>query len=202
MRPDPFQALPETVEVGGKTVRIDPSFRVGIAIEMEALSDGEPDAAGLLARFYRGDIPDDIPGAVREMLDFYRGPKRQDDDRPKGKDKGGRAYDFVQDAEVILSSFLSSYGIDLTTADLHWWTFRRLMFNLPHDCNFMQRVAYRTADLSQMSKAQKKHYKKMRDLYAIHNEGRRKMTVEERDAALLAKVERRYREATEKQAER
>lgn len=194
MRRDPFGLTPDAVVVGGRSVSIDPSFRVGVAIEMEALSS-DPDVVGLLHRFYLGRIPEDVSAAVQAMLDFYRGPRRDGDtDRPAKA--SGRAYDFDADAEVIMSSFLSCYGIDLTTTDMHWWTFRRLLFNLPPDSGFMQRIAYRTVDLSGLSGAQRKHYKRMRDLYAIRDDGdQHKMTAAESEAALLAKVERRYQEA-------
>ena len=60
----------------------------------------------------------------------------------------------------------------------------------------MQRIRYRTADISKMSKEEKKHYKKMRALYAIKDDRRREVqTVEERDAALIEKVRKRYQEA-------
>ena len=196
MKPNPFQALPDYVEIGGRRIDIDPDFRVGIAIETEALESEEPDVAGLLTLFYRHDIPNDVAGAVSAMLDFFKGYDREKEQKVAGKSPG-RWYDFGQDADVLLSSFLSAYGIDLSTASIHWWTFRRLMLNLPADSPFMQRVHYRTADLTKLPKSQRKHYKKMRALYAIHAKARpgQAMTAEERDAALLERVRRRFEEA-------
>lgn len=196
MKANPFQTLPDHVEIGGRRVTIDPDFRVGVAIEMEALESEEPDVAGLLSLFYRQDIPADVAGAVQAMLDFFKGYDRLEERKKVGKSPG-RWYDFAQDADVLLSSFLSAYGIDLSTASIHWWTFRRLMLNLPMDCPFMQRVHYRTADLSKLPKSQRKHYKKMRELYAIRTRVRSgpAMTAEERNAALLEKVQRRFEEA-------
>lgn len=50
-----------------------------------------------------------------------------------------------------------------------------------------------------MSKEEKKHYKKMRALYAIKDDRRREVqTVEERDAALIEKVRKRFEEAKRK----
>lgn len=200
MRTNPFRALPDHVEVNGRQVQIDPSFRVGVAIELEVLKEEKPDVAGLLSLFYRGSVPADVKAAVDAMLGFFRGYNQADGEPKQGdKKKGGRVYDFEQDAEAISSSFLTYYNIDLTKADLHWWEFRRLLFNLPHESNFMQRIMYRTADLNKLDRTRRKHFKKMREIYAINDTvGRKKhMTVEERDAELLAQINRRYQEAEE-----
>lgn len=200
MRANPFRALPDHVEVSGKRVPIDPSFRVGVAIELEVLKEEKPDVAGLLSLFYRGSVPADVKAAVDAMLGFFRGYNQADGELKQGdKKKGGRVYDFEQDAEAISSSFLAYYNIDLTKTDLHWWEFRRLLFNLPHESNFMQRIMYRTADLNKLDRTRRKHFKKMREIYAIKDTVDRKkhMTVEERDAELLAQINRRYQEAEE-----
>lgn len=200
MRTNPFRALPDHVEVNGKRVLIDPGFRVGVAIELEVLKEEKPDVAGLLSLFYRGSVPADVKAAVDAMLGFFRGYNQADGELKQGdKKKGGRVYDFEQDAEAISSSFLAYYNIDLTKTDLHWWEFRRLLFNLPHESNFMQRIMYRTADLNKLDRTRRKHFKKMREIYAIKDTVDRKkhMTVEERDAELLAQINRRYQEAEE-----
>lgn len=200
MRTNPFRALPDHVEVNGKRVPIDPSFRVGVAIELEVLKEEKPDVAGLLSLFYLGSVPADVKAAVDAMLGFFRGYNQIDGEPKQGdKKKGGRVYDFEQDAEAISSSFLTYYNIDLTKADLHWWEFRRLLFNLPHESNFMQRIMYRTADLNKLDRTRRKHFKRMREIYAIKDTVDRKkhMTVEERDAELLAQINRRYQEAEE-----
>lgn len=200
MRTNPFRALPDHVEVNGRQVPIDPSFRVGVAIELEVLKEEKPDVAGLLSLFYRGSVPADVKAAVDAMLGFFRGYNQADGEPKQGdKKRGGRVYDFEQDAEAISSSFLTYYNIDLTKTDLHWWEFRRLLFNLPHESNFMQRIMYRTADLNKLDRTRRKHFKKMREIYAIKDTVDRKkhMTVEERDAELLAQINRRYQEAEE-----
>ena len=196
MKANPFQTLPDHVEIGGRWVTIDTDFRIGVAIETEALESEEPDVAGLLSLFYRREIPGDVAGAVQAMLNFFKGYDKQAEGKKVGKSPG-RWYDFSQDADVLLSSFLSAYGIDLSTASIHWWTFRRLMLNLPTDCPFMQRVHYRTADLTKLPKSQRKHYKRMRELHAIRAKARSgpAMTAEERDAALMERVQRRFEEA-------
>lgn len=182
--------------MNGRDVRIDSGFRMGVAIEMELLS-GEPDAAGLLTAFYPEGVPQPYEEAAERMIWFYTGRDVPESRIDAGADEKprARAYDFGQDADALLASFLDAYNIDLTSAQLHWWTFRRLMMNLPPDTPFMKRIHYRTADLKKLGKEERKHYKKMRALYALKRPEGPAMTVEERDAALKEKVRRRFEEA-------
>lgn len=194
MRPNPFEQLPDTVEVGGARVRIDPDFRIGVAIETEMLTDA-PDVDGLLRAFYPDGVPQDVEAAADRMIWFYAHTDEagQDDETPRGS--SARWYDFTQDADALLASFQQAYGIDLERDSLHWWKFRRLLFGLPPETPFMQRVHYRVADLDKLPKEQRRHYRKMRRLYALRQPERRKMTAAERDAAMKARVQRRFEEA-------
>lgn len=197
MKPNPFRALPESVEIDGKIYPIDFDFRLGVAIETEILGEEKPDVFRLLQLFYMGSIPQNVSKAVTEMVDFFK--IEETESKHAESKKGGRVYDYTMDADVILASFLTAYGIDLSAVSLHWWTFRRLMLNLPPDTPFMQRVKYRTADLKKLSKDERKHYKKMQALYAIKKHPHERFTsVEERDAALKEKVRRMHEEARKK----
>ena len=198
MQVNPFREFPESVTVGGIEYPINSDFRVGIAIETEVLSGEKPDVPGLLSLFYCGSIPENLDEAVDRMVEFYACDSGSA--QRNGNTKGGRQYDFDMDADVLLASFLSAYGVDLTAEKMHWWTFRRLMLNLPADSPFMERVRYRVADTKKMTGEERKHYKKMQRLYAIKKNKAGGMTVEERDAALLEKV-RRLQEAQAKHEE-
>ena len=192
---NPFRPLPQTVEIGGRHIPVNPDFRVFVALEMQAEKSG-CDLSSVVQEFYCGKIPHDVEKAVEKFIAFYFCREANENEAPetgKGKD-AGKCYDFAQDADALLASFLDAYGIDLSTAKLHWWTFRRLMLNLPPETPFMQRIKYRTADLSRMNKEERSHYIKMRSIYALKTSGEA-MTVEQRDMALKEKVRRRYEEA-------
>lgn len=192
MRPDPFQALPDSVEVCGRIVPIDADFGVGIAIELEA-AEPEPDVEGLLLKFYRGAVPEPVEEAAEQMIQFYA---HQDGGEEKSGGKSARmAYDFAQDADAILASFLEAYRIDLSAVKLHWWTFKRLLCNLPPETPFMKRMYYRTADTKDLSKSERKHVEKMRRLYALKKTVGQERTAEELDAAYKNEVWRRYAHA-------
>ena len=68
------------------------------------------------------------------------------------------------------------------------------MFGLPADTPFAQRLHYRTADTSGMGKEQKKHYSKMKQLFAVREPARAHETLAQRDARMRAYVERRFAE--------
>lgn len=190
MQERPFELLPETVEIGGKAVRIDWDFRFGIAFECELLSD-RPDYARLILDFYPDGIPQDVQAAVDRLFWFYRCGRPLEEGRGESK-PSPRGYDFRVDAEALLASFRTAYGIDLDTAHLHWWTFRRLMFGLPRDTPFMERVHYRVADVSGLSKRERKHYQKMRALYALDAGTQTQKTAAQRDAARRERLLARY----------
>lgn len=195
MHPNPFELLPETVEVSGVSVPVDPDFRVGAAIEIEMLSD-QPDVAGMLAAFYPKGIPADVEAASERMIWFYAHADQTAQDGEENQGSTARLYDLTQDAGALLASFRQAYGIDLERERLHWWKFRRLMFGLPPDTPFMQRVYYRAADPAKLPKEQRKHYRKMKRLYALKQpERKHRLTAAERDAAMKARVQRRFEEA-------
>ena len=127
------------------------------------------------------------------MLEFYQCGKETEMEGNGGSVKG-RVYDFDQDAEALYTSFLQAYRIDLATDGVHWWAFRQLMFGLPADTPFAQRLHYRTADTAGMGKEQKKHYSRMKRLLALREPARAHETLAQRDARMLAYVERRFAE--------
>lgn len=193
MKANPFQALPVSVEVGGRPVPVHTDFRVGVAIEQECTAE-EPDMLGLLEAFYMGKIPSPVEEAAQKMFEFYSHQDREDGKESDGAHKK-RSYDFSQDADALLSSFLDAYGLDLSTAQIHWWTFKRLLSNLPPETPFMRRLYYRTADLKKLSKSERKHVEKMRRLYALKVPEQAGKSAEELDREFLEKRRRRYQEA-------
>lgn len=195
MRPNPFECLPDTVEVGGTRVRIDPDFRVGVAIETEMMTDA-PDVDGLLRAFYPDGVPENVEAAADQMIWFYaHTDEAGQSDAEQTRSSIARWYDFTQDSDALMASFQQAYGIDLERESLHWWKFRRLMFGLPQETPFMQRVHYRVVDIDKLPKEQRRHYRKMRRLYALHQPEHRKMTAAERDATMKARAKQRFEEA-------
>lgn len=195
MRCNPFELLPNTVNVCGKDVPVNSDFRVGVSIEMEMLQV-HPNIPELLQLFYLDKVPEDIEEAARQMVKFYAHyDEDTSDDKSQVKTSNKRLYDFVQDADALTASFRSAYGIDLETDKVHWWKFKRLMFGLPVESSFMQRVQIRSADLSKVDKSQRKYYRKLKAAYALKQPEAGRTTLEERNTKMIERVRKRFEEA-------
>jgi hypothetical protein len=54
-----------------------------------------------------------------------------------------RVFSFSKDASLIFAAFKQTHGIDLQTAQLHWWKFLALFMDLGQDTTFCQLTALR-----------------------------------------------------------
>ena len=192
------ETLPQTARIDGADVPIHTDFRTGIRFELLMQEDIPGSEKVLRAlRLYFGDaVPSDAEKAVDAILWFYSCGQDEESETPKsGKTK--QAYSFEQDSELFYASFLAVYGIDLSTASMHWWTFRALLHGLPADCELKKVMGYRVADLTSMSKAQRKTYEKLRKAYALKKSATVQSAIglAERDRRMKEYVERRFNDA-------
>ncbi len=194
--------LPDAVMVGGRSVPVNTDFRVGIQFEL-AMQDGQTTAKEKFQTalsLYYPKMPQDVAGAVDELLWFYRcGVDPEQKTGGGSGQKPKKAPCFQQDAGLIYAAFWACYGIDLTTVNLHWWEFRALFLGLPSECELKKVMGYRTADTRGMSKNQKKYYEKMRTIHALRNNRsvETTMSLEERDRQMKAYIAKRFEEAGE-----
>ena len=189
--------LPDTVTIGEYEYPIDTDFRAGIEFEL-AVQRGEKSLDAWLSPWFER-YPSDIEGAIKAAVWFYSCGKTVDvtkDEKPgRAAENAKQGYCFEVDADALLSSFWQAYQIDLTTARLHWWVFRKLMFGLPDECEFCKRIYYRTCDLKGLPKKERERIVKIRNKIAIENKGG-KMTLEERNKQMREYVKRRHTEAS------
>ena len=101
---------------------------------------------------------------LEAMLEFYSAASQEKAGQGKNRPQ---AFDFEQDSEFIFSAFWECYGIDLSTAKLHWWRFKALFKSLPQDCEICRIMAYRTVDLKDVPKQQKQFYREMKSRYSL-----------------------------------
>ena len=149
---------------------------------------------------YFTEIPFDISGAIDAILWFYRCgetlPQSSSEETASAVKDQRRAYCFEEDAYRIYSAFWRYYHIDLSESELHWWKFRALFQGLPSNSDMMKIMSYRTANLSGMDKIQKKHYEKMKKIYALKNPMKKNvMSLAERDQRMKDYVAKRLAEA-------
>lgn len=187
---------PTSVKVGDESYTIRSDFRTGIAFEL-AVESGEESVIKLLTLYFE-TMPKNIAEAVKAVLWFFRcGAEKKQGNDNSGNGKQG--YSFATDSTAIYSDFLCYYKIDLSSANLHWWTFRALLMGLPEDSNFKKRVYYRTCDLKKLPKSERERIKKIRKQIEIKTNTKTggKLTLEERNAKMLEYVAKRCAEAQE-----
>ena len=64
-------------------------------------------------------------------------------DAVEGDGSGLRLYSFSKDANLIFAAFRQTHGIDLSTADLHWWEFLALFSDLGANTTFVSMISLR-----------------------------------------------------------
>lgn len=182
-----------------KGIPISPDFRNMLHVDLILRDPDASEVEKTIAALYQlyPEIPQDTGMAVDGLMWFYSRGKfgeKQDGKAPKKAEK--KAFDFEQDASLIYAAFYATYNISLTTVDfLHWWEFMALFEGLP-ETTLIQRVMYwRTADLTGMSKSERKHVSKMRQLFALEEPAKEALSVEELNQQTKDRVARRFREA-------
>lgn len=174
--------LPEQLEVGGKMYPIRSDFRTAIRLE-EIVRDKRMEEGlklmQMLLLFFGNNIPEDIPGAVEAVLQFYQGGKKpgREQEESSGKKKKRRGgshgkesrhlYSFSQDAPYLYASFLEQYGMDLRRVQLHWWEFLALFEGLGEHTRMGKVLYYRSVSTAGMPKEKRKHINEMKKLYAL-----------------------------------
>lgn len=149
--------------IQGREYPISTDFRTAVAYQMAAAA-GDLTADGFLALWFPAEKPGDVEAALEAVGAFYAmgSPTRQ-------ASPGPVAYDFRVDAGAIYGAFYREYGLNLATAELHWWQFRALLEGLITH-SFQQRVGYRVGDLGELEAKERAKALGLRRLYAIGGE--------------------------------
>ena len=162
--------LPDSVEIDGKQYPVYTDFRNWV--EFEALMmDGSRSLADKIVSafalcYHRDALPPDFEQAASAMVWFYCGETRKNSGTGGKKQKA--VYSFEHDADYIYSAFLAQYGIDLQTANLHWWQFKALFKSLGEENKICKIMEYRAIDLAKIKdKEQKAFYRKMKAHYRL-----------------------------------
>lgn len=135
--------------------------------------------------------PPEVFSAAKEaVFSFYRCGAEESNVRD-GESIPPPAYSFGTDASAIISAFQKEYGIDLTSARMHWWRFSALLEGLI-SCSFSERVSYRQCDPGEIkAKAMRERYSKLKRQFALSADGtprKEPTTLEEYNELLLAKA--------------
>lgn len=187
-------APPETVTINTTEYRLNTDFRACLKIIM-AFEDNEltPQEKQLilLGNLY-SVVPNDLNAALDRANWFLNGGK---EDANINTEENPRVYSFAKDGNFIYAAFRQTHGIDLATAQLHWWTFLALFMDLGQDTTFCQLTALRkrlkTGKASKEERAAAREMGSMIDLPEID-----KRTLDEKE--LESEFLRKVRELEEK----
>lgn len=147
--------LPRTIETSAGVVLVDTSFRSWLLwgrllLEEKVISKHvlleEPEG-----EWYQG------------ALEFWRNPIPT----PRGQNSKERTFDYLLDGDYIVGAFQQAYGIDLTSAKMHWHRFLALMRSLPSDTKFSKITGYRSYDPSSAKRKQETVLKQAKEDWTL-----------------------------------
>ena len=157
-----YEPFPDTVTADGQEFEILTDFREWLRFA-EMISDTALDESVRVSMMglWLTPEPERITQAIRDaVFAFFRAdalrlekqqPENEDRDETESDTVRPPVFDWKIDAKFLLGDFRRYYGIDLlNTAYLHWWEFRALTEALPDDSQCMKRIAYRSANLSEI----------------------------------------------------
>lgn len=93
----------------------------------------------LLSNLYR-KTPPNIKEALIQGMRFLNGSLEETD----GGEYHPKVYSFIKDANLIFAAFRQTHGIDLESADMHWWKFMALFMDLGSETAFCNLVSLRS----------------------------------------------------------
>lgn len=162
------QPHPTSLLISGREYKINTDFRVWMEIS-EIFSEESISPADKIIKifsliFTSSVLPSSVDEAIKSIGEFLAPFSSGSEEKGKG---GNTAFSFSHDGGLIYAAFLSQYGIDLTSAHLHWWRFLALFFAID-SCKFTEIVKIRTLDLSTIKDTdQKRFIRKLKRLYRL-----------------------------------
>ena len=159
--------VPDHLVISGIRYRIHTSFRTWIAYEKLLTDNSVVSCDDVFSLVFDGIIPTPkhYEEAVNQILWFYQCGKEY---QLNGRKTYKEVFSYDYDDGYIVAAFQEQYGIDLNTADLHWWKFRAFMLSLSEDTEFVKIMGYRSVEISsKMSAAQRSFYQKMKKHYKL-----------------------------------
>lgn len=136
---------PKYVEVNGRKYNINTDFRVAIRCNQIATDENIGDverALGVICTLFGEDsinYQDDYEPLLKLAKKYLSCGKELDN-----ASDGEVDMDYIQDMDYIEASFMSDYGIDLSTTDMHWYKFSNLINGLSNsefgNCCVLNRI--------------------------------------------------------------
>lgn len=143
-----FNVLMDELPTEWEGYQVNTWFQIGIQVyqvyEDDGLSDFEKNDLIIQLLFSNEDgtmreVPKELNDCILWFLNGWNHDHAvQDDDHT-------RKMDFDVDQWRIYADFRNNYGINLNEADLHWWEFMGMLWNMPPErSSFLQVIDIRT----------------------------------------------------------
>lgn len=150
-----YEPFPDSITAGGKQFTVLTDFREWLRFADMLRDDSlSAEERAYLCVMWIEPEPDSVTEELlAALLSFYRAdalnpPKPEPEEPPAPCPP---VFDWAFDARYVLGDFRRYYGLDLLTVRyLHWWEFLSLFTALPDDSLCMKRIAYRSANLSEI----------------------------------------------------
>lgn len=182
---------PQFVKVNDKKYKINTSFRTAIECNTIAEDKNITDLERGLAIIYKlfGDDginnPDDYEMLLKLAQKYLLCGKEYDIENNEKQDM-----DYVEDMDYIEASFMSDFGIDLTSEDMDWWKFNKLINGLSNsemgNCCVLNRVRnLRNLNLNDIKDSkQREQLAKAKKMVALKKtQNKKEMTEKQKESA-------------------
>lgn len=181
--------FPDAVEIAGEIIPIDTDFRTAIriilAFEDPELTIAEKQAV-LISNLFL-EPPSDLGQAIEVGVRFLNGGVDRDSDSDTGNSL--RLYSFEKDSALIFAAFKQTHGIDLETAELHWWKFLALFMDLGAETAFCNLVSLRKrVKTGKATKEERRAAKEMGEAFVLEDIDTRTIEEKEREREFLRLV--------------
>ncbi len=155
------QRLPESVVLGGKSYKINADFKTAVKIISYAEENSGVKLLIYALKTFYVQLPENIGLAIEGMNSFYKGDKTN-------KGEKGEIFSLNKDADLIFSSFMSQYKINLAEDNLHWYVFLALLKGLCGENVFSKVMAIRSLDLADIKdEKQRAYFSKLKQKYSL-----------------------------------
>jgi len=152
----------------GNCYTIDTDFRIGVQMSI-AQADQDMTQDEKMATMAKLLFTKEVPPVSEwnEVMNWYMNGWYHDN--PTGKKSEERLVDFDVDQWRIYAAFLQKYGIDLSTANMHYWAFMGLLTALT-DTAYTRVMDIRSRKTTgKMDAEQRKSLQEAKAVYSLEN---------------------------------
>lgn len=144
--------LPKFAKINNKQYEINTDFRVALAcfraIEDNEINDELRSIAVISLLFKEDVLLEDYEEAIKKAEIFLSCVKSKNNVNSLADTK--KVMDYEYDRDLIFSSFLSEYGININTIEnLHWWEFNSLIVGLSEKSALAKVINIREMDINE-----------------------------------------------------